>query len=190
MSEWLIYDDFVERVQVRHLQAFSGLLAGVTDSRHSFQIGFERGKIILLTYRLSKGLEALRQITGLRRARIAEHPIPTMHAGRDDLIDTDAVLEVLVAGTADDTTTITRADESATGSKTIGMSISGPLDERCKRIIEAAALRHFGPIGVLLCEEQFEKPDGDVRSVVIGIAREVDASEDDTRAFIQSVAGA
>jgi hypothetical protein len=188
MSEWLIYDDFVERVQIRHLQAFSGLLAGVTDSRHSFQIGFERGKIILLTYRLCKGLEALRLITGLRRARIAEHPIPAMHAGRDDLIDTDAVLEVLAAGTADDTTTITRVDDSAPDSKPLDLSLIRPLDERLKRVIEAAALRHFGPIGVLLCEEQFEKPDGDVRSIVIGIAREVEASEDDTRAFMQAVA--
>lgn len=187
MNDWLTYDEFVERVKTCHLQAFTGLLTGVCESQHSFQIGFEHGKIILLTCRLRKGMEALRLITGLARARIAEHPIPAMHAGRDESIDTDAVLEVLVARTADDTTTITRVDESAQRAERTDLTIPGMLDARLKRAIEAAALNHFGPIGALLCEEQFEKPEGDVRSIIISIAREVDASEDDTRAFLHSV---
>ena len=132
-------------------------------------------------------MQALRLITGLLRARIAEHPIPAMHAGRDDSIDTDAVLEILAAKTADDTTTITRLEQSASPAERTDLTIPGLLDPRLKRAIEAAALNHFGPIGALLCEEQFEKPEGDVRSIMISIAREVDASEDDTRAFLHAV---
>jgi len=187
MSDWLSYDEFVDRVKARHQQAFTGLLTGVSESQHSFQIGFERGRIVLLTCHLRKGMEALRLITGLLRARIAEHPIPAMHAGRDDSIDTDAVLEVLVSRTADDTTTITRIDESAARAERTDLTLPGLLDARLRRAIEAAALNHFGPIGALLCEEQFEKPEGDVRSIIISIAREVDASEDDTRAFLDAV---
>ena len=126
-------------------------------------------------------------ITGLVRARIAEHPIPAMHAGRDDSIDTDAVLAVLSAKTADDTTTITRLEQSRSPAEQTDLTIPGLLDPRLKRAIEIAALNHFGPIGALLCEEQFEKPEGDVRSIMISIAREVDASEDDTRAFLHAV---
>jgi len=189
MSDWLSYDEFVERVKTRHLEAFSGLLTGVCENQHSFQIGFERGRIILLSCHLRKGMEALRLITRLLRARIAEHPIPAMHAGRDESIDTDAVLAVLVARTADDTTTITRIDESTSRTEQTDLTIPGLLDARLKRAIEAAALNHFGPIGALLCEEQFEKPEGDVRSIIISIAREVDASEDDTRAFLHAVTG-
>lgn len=187
MSAWLSYEQFVERVKTRHLEAFTGLLTGVCESQHSFQIGFERGKIILLTCRLRKGMEALRLITRLTQVRIAEHPIPAMHAGRDDSINTQAVIEVLVARTADDTTTITRVDESPARFEQTELTIPGLLDSRLRRAIEAAALNYFGPIGALLCEEQFEKPDGDVRSIIISIAREVDASEDDTRAFLHAV---
>ncbi len=187
MSDWLSYEQLVERVKTRHVDAFTGLLTGVCEHQHSFQIGFERGRIILLTCRLRKGMEALRLITRLERARIAEHPIPAMHAGRDDSIDTETVIEVLVAKSADDTTTITRVDASAGRTEQTDLTIPGMLDARLRQAIEAAALNHFGPIGALLCEEQFENPEGDVRSIIISIAREVDAGEDATRAFLHAV---
>jgi len=190
MSDWLSYDDFVERVKIHHLDAFSGLLIGVSDNQHSFQLGFERGKIVLLTYRVKKGMEALRLITRLQRVRIAEHPAGEIPAGRDDSIDTDAVIEALVAGTTDDTTTITRLDPSRSPADDTDLTIPGLLDATMRQAIEAAALNHFGPIGALLCEEQLDNPAGDVKTIIISIAREVGASEDDTRAFFRSVAKA
>ena len=51
-------------------------------------------------------------------------------------------------------------------------------------------MHHFGPIGAMVCEEHLHDAKGDVRSIMLGIAQEVGASEADTRAFFQSVSSA
>ena len=59
-----------------------------------------------------------------------------------------------------------------------------------KKAIESAAVHHFGPIGAIVCEQHLDRPRGDLRTVAMAIAREVGASEADTRAFFNSVSNA
>jgi len=188
MSNWMLYDEIVECVNTCHLEAYSGLIIGVTESRHSFQIGFERGEIIILTYRVKKGLDALRLITQVERARVAEHPSSDMPVGRDKTLDTGTVIARLIARTADDTTTITRLDQVSGKIDDTDMTIPGQLDAKMRKTIQTAARDHFGPIGAQVCNQQLDNPEGDVRSIVLSIAHEVGASEADIRAFIRKVA--
>ena len=50
MSNWILYDDFVDLVRNHHHDGFSGLITGVSEVKHSFQIGFDKGEIVLLNY--------------------------------------------------------------------------------------------------------------------------------------------
>ncbi len=107
MSNWIVYDDFVEQVRNLHHQAYSGLITGVSDDNHSFQIGFDQGAIILLTYRIKKGLAALQLITQVERVRITEHPDSDIHEAAGESLDTSTVLAQLIANTLDETTSMT-----------------------------------------------------------------------------------
>ena len=107
MSNWILYDDFVDLVRNHHHNAFSGLITGVSDSKHSFQVGFVQGEIVLLTYRIKKGLQALPLITQIERAKITEHPGTDIQDANGEAIDTATVLSQLTANTLDETTTLT-----------------------------------------------------------------------------------
>jgi hypothetical protein len=188
MSDWLGYDDFVELVRDRHLEGFSGLITGVSYNRHSFQIGFDKGKIVLLTYRIKKGQSALRLLTQVERVKVSEYPNADKPDGHDySLEDTGTVIARLVARTSDDTTTITRLDEKSIAAEATDITIPGMLDENMRSAIESAAREHFGPIGEMICAEQLDAAQGDIRSIMLSIAHKVDANEEDTRAFLESV---
>lgn len=107
MTNWILYDDFVELVRNHHLNAFSGLITGVSDSNHSFQIGFDHGDIVLLSYRITKGNAALSMITQIVRAKITEHPGRNLQNTCSDVLDTGSLLSQLTAATLNETTNIT-----------------------------------------------------------------------------------
>jgi hypothetical protein len=107
VSNWILYDDFVELVKNHHLNAFSGLITGVSDSNHSFQIGFDHGDIVLLTYRIKKGNTALQLITRIVRAKITAHPGRNIQNSGSEIPDTSSVLSQLTAATLNETTSIT-----------------------------------------------------------------------------------
>ncbi len=107
MTNWILYDDFVDRVRNHHFNAFSGLITGVSDSNHSFQIGFDHGDIVLLSYRIKKGHAALTMITQIVRAKIIEHPGRNLQNTGSDVLDTSSVLSQLTANTLNETTNIT-----------------------------------------------------------------------------------
>lgn len=188
MSSWILYDDFVDLVRSHHHNAFSGLITGVSDSRHSFQVGFDHGEIVLLTYRIKKGLQALPLITQIERAKITEHPTTDIQDATGDALDTNSVLSQLTAYTLDETTTMTTdISDVPAPSRVSRISASGPVDTRSKKAIEAAAVHHFGPIGAMVCEEHLAQPKGDIRAIALSIAQDVGASEVDTRAFFKSI---
>ena len=186
MSNWILYDDFIDLVRNLHHDAFSGLITGVSDNNHSFQIGFDQGAVILLTYRIKKGMEALRLITQIERAKITEHPHSDIHEAAGESLDTSEVLAQLIANTLDETTTITTNITDVPAPHQSNRS-SGSVDGKLKRIIHSAAIHHFGPIGAVVCDERLGNPQGDVRAIVLSIAQDVGASEADTQAFIQTV---
>ncbi len=188
MSDWIHYDNIVDLVMNHHHNTFSGLITGVSDSKHSFQIGFHHGEIILLTYSIKKNLQALPLIAQIQRAKIAEHPGTEIRGTAGDAIDTNAVLSQLTASMLAETTTMEtdvseiselRARDSETDAR--------PFDTNLRKSIEAAAIHHFGPIGAMLSEEHLRDQKGDVRTIVLAIARDVGASDIDTQAFFKSV---
>ena len=183
MSNWILYDDFVDLVREHHHNGFSGLLTGVSDAQHSFQIGFVDGEIVLLTYRIKKGMAALQLITQIERAKITDHPNTDFQQAGDMGLDTGVVLSRLTANTFDDGTTTDINDVPQTAS-------TRTIDSRLRKIIETAAIHHFGPIGAMVCQEHLSNPDEDIRHVMLRIAQDVGASEADTKAFFQSVSNA
>ena len=188
MSNWILYDDFVDLVRNLHDNAFSGLITGVSDDNHSFQIGFDQGAIILLTYRIKKGLAALQLITRIERAKITEHPNSDIHEAAGEDLDTMEVLGQLIANTLDETTTIITSITDVPTLPQLGRpSDPSSVDTKTKRLIQTAAVHHFGPIGAMVCDEHLDDPRGDVRAIVFSIAQDVGASEADTEAFLQTV---
>jgi hypothetical protein len=188
LSNWILYDDFVDLVRRHHHNAFSGLITGVSDTRHSFQVGFDHGEIVLLTYRIKKGLQALPLITQIERAKITEHPTTDIQDATGDALDTSTVLSQLTAYTLDETTTlITDISDVPAPSQESQIPASSPVDASTKKAIEAAAVHHFGPIGAMVCEEHLALPKGDIRAIALAIAQDVGASEVDTRAFFTSI---
>ena len=188
MSNWILYDDFVDLVRNLHHDQFSGLITGVSDSQHSFQIGFDEGEIILLTYRVKKGMAALQQISQIERAKITEHPNTDIHEVGTAL-DTSTVLSRLTANTLDDTTT-TSINDVPEPPSTSTTTTPRSVDSKLRKIIETAAIHHFGPIGAMVCAEHLANPEGDVRRIMLKIAQDVGANEADTKAFFQSVSNA
>ncbi len=189
MNDWILYDEIVDLVRNHHHNDFSGLITGVSDSNHSFQIGFDQGQIVLLTYRIRKGAAALDLISQIERAKITEHPSSDIQGIVSEVPETSTVLSQLTAQTLDDTTN-TDISEVPRPQKTSVTSSRRSIDARLKRIIESAAVHHFGPIGAMVCEEYLAEPQGDVRKIMLSIAQEVGASEFDTRAFFQEISNA
>ena len=189
MSNWILYDDFVDLVRNHHHDGFSGLITGVSEVKHSFQVGFDKGEIVLLSYRIKKGLAALQLLTQIERAKISEHPnteIQDQAAG--GIIDTSTVLSQLTASTLDETsTTVTDISDVSEPRESAPQEVSKPVDARLRKLIESAAVHHFGPIGAMVCEEHLNAGNSDLRAVLLAIAQDVGASEVDTRAFFQAV---
>jgi len=186
VSNWILYDDFVDLVRNLHHNAYSGLITGVSDSNHSFQIGFDQGAIILVTYRIKKGMAALQLMTQIERAKITEHPHSDIHEAAGEGLDTSEVIAQLIANTLDETTTITANITDVPELQQRNRS-SAPVDAKIKQVIHSAAAHHFGPIGAMVCDERLGDSQGDVRAIVLSIAQDVGASEDDTEAFLQTV---
>ena len=95
MSRWLQHDEFLDMVINYHHDDFTGLITGIDDSQHSFQIGFKGGQIILLTYRISKRSAALDKIAEIERAKITEHPTMDIPGSREELPTTSDILSCL-----------------------------------------------------------------------------------------------
>ena len=190
MSNWILYDDFVDLVRNHHHNEYTGLITGVSDNQHSFQIGFVEGEIVLLNYRIKKGMAALQLLTQIERAKIIEHPNTDIHEAGGNVPDTSTILSRLTANTLDDTTNTTDINDVPQPRQTSTTSSPRSVDSKLRKIIETAAIHHFGPIGAMVCEEHLADPQGDVRRIMLKIAQDVGADEADTKAFFQSVSNA
>jgi hypothetical protein len=195
LSNWLAYDDFVDLVRNHHHDGFSGLITGVSDNQHSFQIGFRAGQVVLLTYRILKGSAALEKLIQIDRAKITEHPNTEIPTSNTELPETSAILSRL---TLEDKQEITDAMmqgqgvASAVVERPAGMKSSAPqtaLDNNQIKIIKTAAVHHFGPIGAMVCEEFLSDANlsnNDLNTLLRRIAEEVGADNSDTSAFLNS----
>ncbi len=172
-------------VRDHHHSGFTGLVTGLSDEQHAFKMGFDRGQIVLLTYRIKKGMAALELITQIKHAKITEYPTSKGQYNMEGMPDTATILSQLTTGTLEDAS-VTDIDDvpELTQSKN---TFTEHIDPVIRKNIEVAAVHHFGPIGALVCEEQLEDYRGDLRTVLFAIAREVGANESDTRAFFESI---
>lgn len=195
MSNWLAYDEFVDLVRHHHHDGFTGLITGVSDNQHSFQVGFRGGQVISLSYRILKGSAALEKLIQIDRAKITEHPNTEVPASNAELPETSAILSRL---TLEDNQEITDAmiqglgATSASVKKSAETMSSAPkttLDNDQIKTIKSAAVHHFGPIGAMVCEEFLSDTNlsnYDLKTLLRRIAEEVGADNSDTRAFLNS----
>jgi len=204
VSNWLAYEGFVDLVRNHHHNGFTGLITGVSDDQHSFQIGFQEGNVVLLTYRILKGSPALEKLAQINRAKITEHPTTEVPVSQIELPDTSSILSRLTIQTNDETLSdITDIPEirqpegldaaSASASAGIDQKISTPQkppDSNQINAIKSAAIHHFGPIGAMVCEEHLSSSNLsmiDIGTLLHRIAEEVGANDADTQAFLSSV---
>jgi len=186
VSNWILYDQLVDLVRSHHREAYSGLVTGLCDRQHSFQIGFDHGDIVLLTYRVIKGIDALPFIMRIERVKITNHLALDISQSVTEKLDTSAILSQLTTDTIDDTTT-TEISNVGILEREGSASERRQIDGRLKRAIKAAAVHHFGPIGAMVCEEHLANPEGDLRTVITNITLDVGATQADTDAFLQSI---
>lgn len=189
MSRWLERDEFVEFVVRHHQDEFTGLITGISGSDHSFQIGFNRGQIVLLSYRIIKGSAALEKIAEIDRAKITEHPITELPNSQPKLPSTSDILSRL-SSTPTQTDTNLDTLRVPDPPQTTPASNGKITDAKLKKVIEAAAVHHFGPIGAMACEEHLTYADEhniDFSTLMLRIATDAGASESDTQAFIATV---
>lgn len=201
MATWIKYDQFVDLVRNHHHDGFNGLITGVTDTSHSFQIGFTNGDIALLSYRILRGQQALEKLAQIKKARITEHHTPditNITIPRADLPDINTILSRLTTNLQDEEAEpdITDLIPSRTRLKEVTESyitatiIQKRPDSAKLANIKSAAIHHFGPIGAMVCDEYLS--DSNLSSVELPvllarIAEDVGASDKDTQAFLHSV---
>jgi hypothetical protein len=185
LTDWITYDAFVDRVRQLHHDGFTGLVTGMSDQQHAFKIGFLRGDIVLLTYRIKKGMAALELLLQMRQAKITEYPTSVGPQGVEGMPDTQTVLSQLTTGTLDDTTVTEFTDIPEL--KDSDPTFTEHIDPVLRKHIETAAVHHFGPIGAMVCDELLGGYRGDLRTAVLAIAQEVGASESDTLKFFESI---
>ncbi len=201
MGNWLPYDELVDQVRNHHHSGFSGLMTGVSDEQHSFQVGFRDGQIVLLTYRIFKGNRALEKLSQINRAKITQHPNTEVTASQTELDDTSAILSRLTTITDKDATPVTidvvpelsSAPVISTGTPTnsaASLPASQPaLGSQRIKVIKTAAIHHFGPIGAMVCDEYLSTSNlknVDLNILLRRIAAEVGADDIDTEAFLNS----
>ena len=184
MSKWISYTDFVDLVRNHHHSGFTGLITGVSDEQHAFKVGFNNGDIVLLTYRIKKGMPALELLTQISQAKIVQYPTSSGEYSLAGMPDTSTILSQLTANTLDETVTeITEVPQLDQAENTFTQNI----DPIVRKQIEVAAVHHFGPIGAMVCEELLSDYRGDLRTAMVAVAQEVGADESDARAFFESV---
>ena len=185
MSDWILYDQFVDLVRSHHREAYSGLVTGLCDRQHAFQIGFDQGDIVLLTYRVKKGINALPFIRQIERAKITNQMALDISDSVTEKLDTSAILSQLTTDTIDDTATTEISNVGILEHE--GASDRHRIDRHLKKAIKTAAVHQFGPIAAMVCDEHLDNPESDLRTAIMNIAQDVGASQDDTETFLQSI---
>ena len=195
MAQWINYEGLIDLIRNHHHDGFTGLITGLTDSQHSFQIGFSRGDIILMSYRVIKGTRAVGKIAEIDRAKVTVHPTVKIPNIVSELPKTSSILQQLtVSSSFDDETVLSVAipsnptpEKRASQAKPVeGIAYDPDLNKK----IEESAIHFFGPIGAMVCEEKMESFNAEttnIRTLLQEIALEVGANEPDTQAFYQSV---
>ena len=199
MSETVSYDELIDLLRGYLTKGSTGLIAGLSDQKHSFQIGFHKGRIVLLTYRVFRGEAALENLLKVNQAKITEH-LNVEPPDRGDGLDTSMVMARLIMerdepqgiGKSED---VTDYDDPTTELLTSPAPISPPpgasgIDREQIERIKSSATHFFGPIASMVCED-YLTPENlasvDLRTLIARIAGELGASDSDMEDFFNSV---
>jgi hypothetical protein len=182
----------------------SGLITAVSEEQHSFQIGFTKGQIVYLSYRIVKGVKALDKIRQINSAKIVEHLGIDPPKSQTDLPDSGSIMTLLTTEQQEseaaqmldsryelppspsnqDAASVAKVIKAKTPAKVNGIS------SKQLNVIKDAAVHHFGPIGAMVCEDHLSDSDLtsiDLRTLLMRIVEDVGASESEAGAFARSV---
>jgi hypothetical protein len=204
----LSYAELVELLRLHLRDGISGLITGISDKQHSFQIGFEKGKIVFLSYRVLKSSAALEKILLIDSAKIVEHIGTSPPAHQFDLPDSSTIMSRLAMGkfaVASGGETTAAADtgvsptpqpgsapSSSEGSNQVLMSsgVYAKIDVSQIDAIKRSAIHTFGPFGAMMCDKHLTPSSlasADLRTILTRIAQDLGASDTDTKTFINQV---
>lgn len=189
MDHWLLLDEFVDLLKNHHRDGFTGLIAGITENKHSFRIGFDNGNIVLLSFRVEKGSAAMDKIELIQRAKITVHPTTDIPQLQPDLPTTSKILSRLTNTSPVTEKSISQVTEPVPKPDSF-ISTSRATDSKLRKIIEAAAVKHFGPAGLIACQRHLTHSSLnriDFQTLMLRIAVEAGANEADVQAFIDKV---
>lgn len=200
MASWIKYDQFVDLVRNHHHEGFSGLITGVTDAGHSFQIGFMNGDVALLSYRILRGQQALEKLAQIKIAKITVHNTPditNITIPQANLPDINTILSRLTTNLDDevepDITELMPGEIDKLHNKTTTVAartVKNLPDSGQLADIKTAAIHHFGPIGAMVCDEYLSYSNlssTELPELLNRIALDVGANDKDTQAFLHSV---
>ena len=208
MSRLVSYEELVDVLRAHLRAGVSGLITGVSENQHSFQIGLKEGRIVMLTYRIFKGVKALEMLVKIDQAKIIDHLNIDPPGLQPDLPDTSTILTTLAiergisgavaeVGGGDDLTIPDSAPPPApeikvaqTPAQVAPPSGQQNIHPSQLEAIKKAAIHYFGPIGAMVCDDYLTPGNlgsVEIRTLLMRIANDVGASESDTQAFIDQV---
>jgi hypothetical protein len=204
----LLYAELVELLRLHLRDGKSGLITGITEKQHSFQIGFEKGEIVFLSYRVLKSLAALERLLLVDSAKIVEHLGTSPPAQQFDLPDSSTIMSRLAMGkfgVASGETTAA-ADAGVSPASQPGSAPSQPSQDTNQVLmssgvyakidvsqidaIKRSAVHTFGPFGAMMCDKHLTPSSlasADLRTILTRIAQDLGASDTDTKTFINQV---
>jgi hypothetical protein len=203
----LSYAELVELLRLHLRDGKSGLITGITEKQHSFQIGFEKGEIVFLSYRVLKSLAALERLLLIDSAKVVEHLGTSPPAQQFDLPDSSTILSRLAMGkfavasgetAAADTAVSPTPQPGSTplppseGSNQVSTSsgVYAKIDVSQIDSIKRSAVHTFGPFGAMMCDKHLTPSSlasADLRTILTRIAQDLGASDADTKTFINQV---
>jgi len=199
VDEMISYVALLNLLRVHLDDGISGRITGISEKQHSFQIGFEKGKIVFLTYRILKSAAALEKLRLIDAAKIVEHLGVSLPSQQVDLPDTETIMARLAMGkSAADSGAIGNAGigssptppSSSAGGKQVSSSAQVQVDVSQVDAIKRSAAHSFGPFGAMMCDKHLTPSNlanADLRTLLVRIAKDLGASDADAQAFIGQV---
>ncbi len=192
------YAELVDLLRTHLNDGISGLISGISENQHSFQIGFEKGKVISLTYRVFKSAAALDKLLLIEAAKIVEHLGATPPLVQADLPDSSTIMARLAAGksavgsasTGLVSTTEPGSAPSSVDSNQDSTAVQTKIDVSQLDAIKRSAVHSFGPFAALMCDEHLTASNlanTDLSTLLMRIAQDLGASNADTKAFIDQI---
>lgn len=176
------------------LKKASGYFFVVTEDNHSCMIRVHGGLVENVVFRIHRNDAAVQRLAmvGSARARFQADPVSGSGAAVSAL--SPASQQWLLGGFEQDLgvapavpvpTMAAPAQAATPPAQGTGAVQALMPDERQRQTIEQTALRYFGPIAGMLCDEVFDAP-GDLQQQLGRLAANL-ASPDETRRFLKDV---